>query len=190
MASTKRSRSKNKFEPPKINPPKVAEGAFIKESPLKMARRYAELDLGTKSGNGVPKTTPAQALWLLEHPYWWYRALAQIQREVESHIGKAKMDLRRFAPPVGENHNAERHRQYKAKLAEVASIQRDRQHFLQLVKTKREQVKARFGEEFLSKATLGDIIDFVVKLDQILEEDDIISARNSIAGFLKTYGHE
>lgn len=140
---------------------------FLKASPFKMARRYADREM-----RGV--ASASEITWLHEHPVAWLRALTRTHLDVKDHIAKSKQQLSAAAPPSGKNPSREYLGFRKQWLAERTS----RLHFQGILENKMEEVKGVIGSDhFAATISAGDLVSMFVEFIELVEDDDIEAIR-------------
>lgn len=127
------------------------------------ARRYTDYEL---SGHAHPK----ELQWLREHPYMWYTALNQIETEVVAHIAKARADLAPLRPTNGQHASP----QYLEAKAAVDQKNQGRLHVLQLVRSRKIDVRALLGDGEVIPASR--VVTAIGRLIELVEAGDIAEA--------------
>lgn len=139
----------------------------VHEPPMRTARRYADAELGSHA-------TEEETKWLYAHKLLWLRALAQIRRDVESHIAKDRRSLEPLKPPAG-THASSVYLRAKSAM-EHRSI--GRVHFLQVVDRRTEEVKSLLGPDPLDHRLVGDMIQAFERIADAIETDDLDGAHD------------
>ena len=139
---------------------------FLAESPLRTARRYADMDLKGAAQSG-------DIAWLHANPLMWLRALIRISRDIEVHIAKDRAGIAHLKPSGTGRTPPE----WLAAKAGHDARTKGRMHFQQIVKTRIEEVKAILGPEpatgFLS---VGDLIEVMEEIAEMADEGDLAAA--------------
>lgn len=138
---------------------------FVSESPLRRARRYVDADLAGRA-------SASELQWLHGNPVMWLRALECVQYDVEAHIAKNRRDLASLKPPGGRNPSQE----YLDAKAEVDRRSQGRIHFRRILETRKQEVVALLGTS--RPVITGDMIEVLLRIASLIEEDDVVSARD------------
>lgn len=139
-------------------------GGFQALPPLRIARRYADAELGGKA-------TPAQVAWLYAHPIMWEHALREIIRDIESHIAKQRLELDPLKPKPGVAASAA----FLAARRAVSEQTQRRLHFARIVDSRRKEVESLIGPDPTSRITAGELVTLFTRIAELAEDDDITS---------------
>lgn len=134
------------------------------------------------------KATPQQVLELTrrENLVTWIRVLNTIEHEVEGHIAKSRMGIANLKPING----AQASPAYLAAKRRVEERTAGRLHFLDKVRGKRTEVASLISAAGLTTQTLGTVVDSLVRLEGLLDDDDIDSAHDLVSKLIDRYERE
>lgn len=173
MAKPKRGRMVIPRQPKRL-PEKFSNSAstplpttqsFIARPPLKIAREYATKEISDQA-------TPAEIAWLYEHKVLWLRALHQKRLNLDNAIAQARLSLAPQRPQAGVNPT----REYTAHKQQIDKENKGRLRIIRLVEQRIEEVASMCGPE--QTWISGDVINVMVRLAQLIEEDDVGSAHD------------
>lgn len=150
---------------------------FLAESPLKTARRYADMELKRQA-------RPPEIEWLYAHPLMWLRALTRIGRDIENHIAKDRASIVHLKPKDGVAAGPE----YLTAKAAVDMRAGSRLHVAQLAKNRIEEVKAILGPEpAIGYVSIGHLIGLMLELAEMADEGDLAAASDKARFYAKEW---
>lgn len=146
-----------------------------KGTPFGDAYNKAELDLRDEA-------TDEELDWLEDNPLMWLRALSRLETHYQARTGMDKMSLKRLAPLPGEVPS----REYLAGVKELKRKQQYRMHLLEVIATRREEVKSMVDDEsIITLMTVGDLLEMMLQLREYAQHDDFEHIESSVSGVIK-----
>lgn len=144
-------------------------------TPFGDAYLKAELDIRDEA-------TDAELDWLEDNPLMWLRALSRLETHYQARTGMDRMNLKRHIPLPGQAPSVE----YLNGLKELKRKQQYRLHLLEIIQTRREEVKSMIDDEsIITLMTVGDLAEIMVQIREAAKVDDYEFIEKSANGMIK-----
>ncbi len=113
------------------------------------------------------------------------RALAQVGRDVETHIAKAHRDLAALRPTPGADQTA-----YLAAKRRHDEQTTARLHFRGIVTRRTEEVASLVGPDPANRLMVGNLIHILLHIAALADDDDIEAVKSAALGLAEKFANQ